>query len=410
MAQSVSTLEERLRSVSSNLCASLKDALQSALSARGADVAQGLRPVMLTHNLGLDKSLASRVVRSIGADDAIRALHGIPTPQGLALIAGAVREAEGDEGLVAQLEAATAAYAELLGEFSGGRTDLEATLAGWIPEQRERAERDARRSVFRGMTTLSGTRTSAVYNALYLFPSEDPARLDSLVVVVRQDLRRLRAGARLQVARFAAEESGHRRLTLDGSTEVEDPRALLLEDLCSHEPPRLDLQNSDEGLLLAVDPQALDVNEFCTIGLGWRTPGHYPRALDAKGQPSLMMMTTSHPTEALVADLFIHKDVELGRTPWAVITKDHDLYPARTILPEDAPTDASCVAEWRPLEDLSNHPSGLNSPTVRSCPAIAETACREAGLSIGDFQCFRSSVAFPTPTESQTLCWVPVSR
>lgn len=400
-------LEERLRTVSTGLCTSLSQALTSALEASDADLGRGLRPVLLTSKLGLDKSLASRVVRSLGEEDPIRALHGIPTPQGLAIIAGAIREAGGDEDLVARFEGATSCYGELLSEFSGGRTDLEATLAGWIPEQRERAERDARRSVFRGMTTLSGIRTSAAYNALYLIPSDEPGRIDSLIVVVRQDLRRLRAGARLHVASLSADISGQVREALGKEVEVKDPRELLLHDLCSHPTPQLELESTGDRMTLSVDRTTLDVNEFCTIGLGWRTRGHYPKGPEDTGRPSRMQVQPKHPTEALVVDLFVHEDVELERTPWAVVTDDPRLYPADMTLPGSDDDNGGSVERYD-LDEVTSHPSGLGSPDVRSCAAIAENACREAGFSVDAFRCYRGSIAFPTPVESLTVCWQTV--
>lgn len=404
MDSSRAPLVDRLRALSGSLCGSLDAALRSALVHAGVDLGGGLRPVQLTSTLGLDKSLASRVVRALGTDDPIRALHGIPTPQGLGLIAAAVKERGAAEPEVARLEEATAAYGALLAEFSGGRTDLEATLTGYIPEQRERAERDARRSVFRGMTTLSGTRSSAIYNAVYLLPSAEPGRLDSLLVAVRQDLRRLRPGARLHLASIHADDGSRSRLPLGGGARIEDPRDLLIEELCSHPVPELQLEHTGARLMLAIGRDALDVNEMTTVGLGWRTPGHYPRGPEEGDFPSSITFTAHAPTEALVCDLFVHGDVALAGAPAGIVTANLDLYPAPARIRGDAvPADGSL----QPVEltDLHRSPSGLHSAHVRSCPAIAENACREAGLDPGAFHAYRGSIAFPTPTEVLTLAW-----
>ena len=432
MDTSTPRLEARLRTLSRELCTSLEAAIQSAL-ADGGEAPEGrLRPVLLTSKLDLDKSLASRVVRAISCDDPIRALHRIPTPQGLALIARATLEAGANESAVESLEEASTAYRELLLEFSGGRTDLEATLAGWIPEQRERAERDARRSVFRGMTTLRGTRTSAVYNSLYLVPpaeelgsAPDAAstaqggnRLDSMAVTVRQDLRRLRSGARLHVMGLRAGSPPRKegatgddargpaqpqeRRTLHGESVTGDPTALLLRDLCSHPIPQLELRHTGKRIEVSVDPGALDVNEFATIGMGWKTERHFPSCATDSRSFSRVSMEASGPTEALVFDLFLHKSLRWPGPPFAsVFDGSSDVGSAND--PAALPRPELDSAP-RAL-DLDAHPSGLASPEIRACGAIAENACREAGYRLTDFLKYRFRIAFPTPTEHLTVWW-----
>ncbi len=420
-------LEDRLKELSQRLCASLDAVIRSALDAIEEVPGDSLRPVLLTSKLGLDKSLASRVVRAIGADDPIRALHCTPTPQGLALVARAAKDAGANRTQIESMEDASAAYGELLAEFSGGRTDLEATLAGWIPEQRERAERDARRSVFRGMTTLSGTRTSANYNSLYLVPpatdssgTQDAALdldyVNSLLVTVRQDLRRLRNGARLHVMSLLADPhlgddplpSGRRkgapqaRFTLGGVPLEEDLSALLLRDLCSHPLPELELQQTGERIMVSVHPDSLDVNEFATIGMGWRTHRHFPRYSSASQTHGSISMTASSPSEALVVDLFLHRDLEWKGAPFASKSDGVGRYGPH-LDPETLPR---AELEVSPAAlNLDAHPSGLSSPDVRACGAIAENACREAGYDLADFSKYRFKIAFPTPTEQLTIWW-----
>lgn len=429
MDVSTPKLESRLTALSGRLCTSLEAAIRGALVAIGECSGDPLRPVLITSRLGLDKSLASRVVRAIGADDPIRALHGIPTPQGLALVARATATAGASPEQVAALEDASAAYGELLAEFSGGRTDLEATLVGWIPEQRERAERDARRSVFRGMTTLSGIRTSAVYHSLYLVPapgddgngcatgSEDD-RVNSLIVTLRQDLRRLRSGARLHFMsmqkgpvtnrghseRSPAQDvdSSQDRFTLDGAPLLDDPGALLLGDLCSHPLPQLELQHSGPSILVSVHPDALDVNEFATIGMGWKTKGHFQRYAAASRRFESLTVEALSPTEALVVDLFIHEDLAYPHPPFAS-SADVPGQLGPRIDPMALPP-AELQAAPCPI-NLDAHPSGLSSPDVRACGAIAENACREAGVILTEFSKYRFRIAFPTPTEQLTVWW-----
>ncbi|MFT5732246.1 MAG: hypothetical protein ACJA2W_002121 [Planctomycetota bacterium] len=405
-------LEQRLRSLSGELCAALALGLADA-TGLGAD--QDLRPVQLTQKLGLNKSLASRVVRALRENDALRALRGIPTPQGLLLIERALRKAEVSGTTLARLAAATTAYANLLGEFSGGRTDLEATLAGWIPEERERAERDARRSVFRGMTTLSGTRVGTVYNSLYLIPCPgDPDRLDTLTVAVRQDIRRLRQEARLLVlSRSGDGQPGDWRCdrrTLGGEKLDAGPRSVLLPDLCSHPIPELELASGEwKNMTIRIAQDAMDVNEFATLGFGWRTSSDYPRWAAKGGSFGHISFLTTKPAEAMTLDLFIHQGVTLAGLPFASVSREHSSSPKAGAPPPALESDARRDAPR--VIDLDAHPSGLSSRDVRSCKAIAENATREAGFEPSDFRKFRARIEFPIPTEELTIWWqLPDSR
>jgi len=397
-------LEERLRGLAAELRGALEGALRSALAAQRVAAPDAIRPLHLTSHLGLDKSLASRVVRSLGAEDDIEALHGIPTPQGLGLIARALRKAGADGAPLDRLTAATEAYAALLSEFSGGRTDLEAALAGWLPDQRRRAERDARRSVFRGMTTLVGARVGAIYNALLLVPSAEEGRVDSLIVAVRQDLRRLRAGARVHVARLDAAARDQRRSALDGAPLTGDPHDLIIEELCSQPLPGLTLEETGERLLLEIAPDSLDVNESTTLGIGWRTRGHFA-APGGGARMDRLTVSSERPCETLVLDVLVH--ASLGRAADAVAaTSTFAPHPDTSAREGPPPPDAEERAAAPAVERLEGHPSGMRSPAVRAVPAILENACREAGFAPDDFTSrIRATRAFPVPTEHLTLWW-----
>ncbi len=419
MANDPALLKNRLRTLSRDLCSALGDAIESALTANDRATTGALRPVQLTGVLGLDKSLASRVVKSLSVDDELLALHGIPTPQGLHLIASAARQHGATPETVARLEHVAGEYRALLDEFGGGRTDLEATLAGWIPEQRARAERDARRSVFRGMTTMTGTRAGTIYHALYLVPSQQEGKADSLIIGVRQDLRRLRTGERLLIASLRSAKGtggwGARRTTLQGQPLAADARAIVLRDLCSHPIPKLDLETEDEQLVISIGSDTLDVNESTTLGFGWRTEAHFELHATGENDYHHVSVESIRPSEALVFDLFVHEEIELCAPPFVTLTTERHARLSPPRAPTSAQDRSSSAQDGSPRRDLEEGnlalvsldraPGGLASVDVRACPAIAETVCREAGFMLDQFRKFRARIEFPLPTEQLTLWW-----
>ncbi|MEL6908072.1 MAG: hypothetical protein AAFP22_21870, partial [Planctomycetota bacterium] len=94
------TLEARLRRVGREL----QEALRVALGSLAAGAAR-VRPVDLT-DAGVDKSLASRLVRLTQQPDPLRALHAAPSPKGLAILAQRMRERPGGADGARAVEAA----------------------------------------------------------------------------------------------------------------------------------------------------------------------------------------------------------------------------------------------------------------------------------------------------------------
>lgn len=425
-------LEHRLREQSLAICSALRTAIEGALEAGGTRRGSALRPVQLTSSLGLDKSLASRVVRALTTDDPLSSLHSIPTPQGLGLVANAARTCGAPVNDVEQLREVASSYRDLLDEFSGGRTDLEAALVGWLPEQRARALRDARRSVFRGMTTLAGTRSAALYEAHFLCPSAaDPLggedsgthgpHVERVVHRLHQDLRRLREGAHLPAFNLALKDASGRpsRVTTlggeiigsgDGANGDWNAAGLLVEDVCSHPIPDLAAGPGGEAIEVSIPGSNLDVNQLSTMGCAWRTRSLASAGAGDDGRPSGPGATVCAeiPTEALVLDLFVHRDLALAGVPTVSLHTRPDWLGAK--VPGPPPAHDPRRTQAPSFQDLSRAAGGWASADVRSCAALAETVCREADLDVGEFHGYRMRVAFPLPSETFAIWWQVAPR
>ena len=149
----------------------------------------------LINALGIDKTQASRVVRAIGARTPYEALHEISAPRGLALIVEAAREQGAPTDICHEAEDAVESFSNLLEGFPDGRAGLNSVLASRVPRAKEAADRDARRSVFKGFVHLRGYRIDAVYIAAIFLPSAaNPDTVAFASVSSRIGLRRLRPG------------------------------------------------------------------------------------------------------------------------------------------------------------------------------------------------------------------------
>src|SRR5499427_8223096 len=90
------------------------------------------RPTRVARAIGLDKSLASRLVRSVRATSDMDLMHFVPSPGGLHIFADlALRHA--DPASVDHLRAAADRFSELLDAAPGGRAAIGAQIEGRPP-------------------------------------------------------------------------------------------------------------------------------------------------------------------------------------------------------------------------------------------------------------------------------------
>ena len=283
-----------------------------------------------------------------------------------------------------------------------------------IRDRRARAERDARRLIFRGMTTFEGTRTGVAYNSVYLLPSKtDATRLDVLVVTVREDVRRLRLDEPLPL--FQVDASSHGRDWRDSRTRLDgsrfegssglqaDPRSLLLEELCSSPLPRLELQPVDRALSVRIAEDALDVNQLATLAFGWRMPALFPRFDETGAAFRHMCFASSKPTESMVVDLFVHADASLPSPPVASINRgttwDHSL------LKTPPPLESRARISAPDVHVLRSGRGGLKGVDVQCAEGAAHLVSAQAGLDLDDFTTYRTRIEFPMINEELTLWW-----
>ncbi|MEL6714676.1 MAG: hypothetical protein AAFP86_12920 [Planctomycetota bacterium] len=379
------TLEARLRRVGREL----QEALRVALGSLAAGAAR-VRPVDLT-DAGVDKSLASRLVRLTQQPDPLRALHAAPSPKGLAILAQRMRERPGGADGARAVEAARDALAALLADLGGRRADLLVALSAWIPEERERQERDARRAVQRGWTALAGARAGALYRAAFVEPAGDA--LACVVVQVDQDVRVLRPLERVFLAKLdgpAAVDADAARAdrafprSLAGSGLHRGAPAPTLPELGSHPAPELRVTGRAGAAEVHVAPRSLDAATTTTVGLAWRTS--LPR-----GDGALELdfdARALRPTEALVVDLFVHAALGSASSVTAVLETD----------------SGSNRAAAAPAA-LPSRGAGFSSSHVRSVGAIVENVGREAGFDPSAFAGQRTRVRLPLPDERLVLRW-----
>lgn len=402
---SPSVFTDRLTDLSTRLCASLVAVLEESIGTASP------RPSALVAKLGLDKTLASRIMRGLGADDPLRAIQGLPATNGLSLAIEAAKPLLAQPATYATAVACVAEFQSLLDELPGGRGDLEAVLVGCLPDLRERSERDARRQVFRGMCTLSGLRGQSTYFAQFTYPSSEAGRLDTAWIYVRKGVRRLRPGQPVVVAGLfpPVEEEGDKsapRTTLSGEVVGRDPSKLVIPSMTNVPASAVTECFEDDFISLTIPGHLPSVDEVYDIAIGSRRVSNNPATASDAQSYFWSDLSVRHPIESLVIDSFIHKDIQLPEDPKLTVSVSDFTRFHLDATPDTPGRDVT--EEPRPVPKLSGGLKGTSTPAVEGCPEIVEFAMKQAGIDFDDFTGYRYSQPYPLPGERATIwCHLP---
>ncbi|MDF1839485.1 MAG: hypothetical protein P1V35_16575, partial [Planctomycetota bacterium] len=308
------TEEREIEEIASGLQSAFGELLIAAT--READV----RPMTLISVLGLDKSLASRITRAIKSPNPLGSLHLMPTASGLKKVLDAAENADAPSDVVQNARHAAKLYGDFLATFAGGRADLDAALATWIPELKDEMLRKARREIFRGWATTTGVRAGAFYSAHFILPGTTPGRLNVAVVSTEADVCRLRSGVPLKIAgfRFAGNSKSPLK-NLDGGDLQADPLGILLKELTTVAPENCDVSQGADFFKLRILGDRPRINEPVTYSYGIQVADLLPATKCGERDYMWTEFVQLLAVTDFLADFYIHKDVRLDVHP--IITR-----------------------------------------------------------------------------------------
>jgi len=204
------------------------------------------RPTRVARAIGLDKSLASRLVRSVRATSDMDLMHFVPSPGGLHIFADLARK-HADPASIEHLRAAADRFTELLDVVPGGRASIDAQIAESSRVALEKREHIAKQASFKAMSFLLGHFCDVLTTSLFLVPSANGRRVDGIEIHRRLGLRRMRPSTPLALLSFwgdasdAMKENAIAFEPVDGEAGRPDPMAFLLPEFSSQPLPELDV-------------------------------------------------------------------------------------------------------------------------------------------------------------------------
>lgn len=268
-------------------------------------------PQALAKRIGIDKVLASRLLKAVRSPDPMSTIHRIPGPEPLRRALKAMSKQGVPAALVQSATAAVDRFDDLVRAELGDRSSLDALISAWAPEARREFELRRKQAAFRAMSQLRGVEASTLMATVFLHPSADGEHVDIVWLNGLYALHRIRPRVPVKFAtrRMSVEAGARRPTTLDG-LPVDDAGSALLEAFCSSPSPTLKVDRIGEVVHYTLADEgfgprsAVDI-VFTEVNRG-EVRRFNPPGVTRKGY---VFAEISTPAKALQFDAFLHEDV-----------------------------------------------------------------------------------------------------
>lgn len=400
----------------------LHAAPQDTVTARATEVAQLLqssfapilrscvggstRPATLARALEIDRTLAARLLRSQRATDAAQILHEIPAPGGLRIILEAATAIGTPAALIDRARAAVRVFEQLIDEFPDGRAALDAALGGINNRVLARNAKSAAQSIHRSMTSLLGYQAELMLATAIVQPSADGSSTDTVYVLGKYGVRRLRASSPITVFGWRADSTGtdprRRRIeTIDGRVQPELGSDYLIKEFCSKPAPPLSLYQTNDLSLYTLAANIPHVNSPVTVVGAQVVRNSGPRYQSHDTSFHWETHTPRFPCKVLLADVFVRDDVFVNRPP-TLTTTLHSI--ASGASRPDAPAFQLDEVRIDPaLQSLGRGIAGAATSDIPEYERLLGTVFGRMGWAADRFLGFRCRVQYPVPLVSLTF-------
>lgn len=391
----------------SAVAAALRQALTPLLDALAG---QPWRPVRLMRKVGLDKSLASRLVQAARAESDSQFLHLLPSPTGLRILIERSRGEPAAGPWLPAFERAVDDFAGLLDALPGGRQALDARLGEGSSSIRERREHMARQASFKAVSFLFGHYCETLATTMFLFPSADGGQVDAIEVHRRLGLRRITPGTPLPLLSLYAPPDpallagAPRVTTVDGvpagASSSDDAHRYFIAEGSSLPLPPLEVEREGNSSTFVLGPQApepLPARLTTALRIAGIEPAQPPG--DHIALRNYMLHT---PCQRLVREVYLAEGLWAGARPQIGF-----YLPGPTGAPVAVPQPG--VPHYRRLhlsaviEPLPLGPAGMALTGVPDHAGVLGVVLRRAGLGELGFRGWRCQTTYPVPLVEMQL-------
>lgn len=302
--QTMGTLEVRINTAGEDLL----DGLGRVLSQiPGGDAG----PQQLAKELGIDKVLASRILKALRAPDPMSVVHRVPGPEPMRRILKASSKLGVNPQDLINANSAVDRFETLIRNEIGDRSALEAILSAWVPEARREFELRRKQAAFRAMSQLKGAQANVYAEAAIFYPSDDNQHIDVVWIKAVIGLHRLRPGVRVKFTshRQIEDHSGRKTYTLSGDP-VDSVSSATLQDYCSTPTPTLDVHHGGELMHYMLKDDAFGASSSVDLVTCEVNRAEIPRYIpDSKNRKAWASSDINIPSKRMQFDVLVHQDL-----------------------------------------------------------------------------------------------------
>ena len=365
------------------------------------------RPTRVARAIGLDKSLASRLVRSVRATSDMDLMHFVPSPGGLHIFADLARK-HADPASIEHLRAAADRFAELLDVVPGGRASIDAQIAESSRVALEKREHIAKQASFKAMSFLLGHFCDVLTTSLFLVPSSNGRRVDGIEIHRRLGLRRMRPSTPLALLSFwgdvsdAMKENAIALETVDGETGGSNPMAFLLPEYSSQPLPELDVVRDGDmtTLVLGANSAGQAPTQLTSV---FRIRNGWPLKPEERTQ-SLRGYVLHTPCREVVRDVYIAESLYTDSSPQVSFELPGPRVAVRAPRP-DGQRHFSEVDLTSSIQQLPLGPEPWDLPGVANQSAVVRHVLERTGHRMTRFRGWRFAMTYPL-TLVEMMWWL----
>ena len=393
--QSPNLAVELLSNEGSSLVAALRDVLDALPGG-----AAGTREFSRT--LGIDKSLASRVLSSVRASDPLSSLALMPGPAPLRELLRAARKKGVPAPVITRAELAIESYERTLRHQFEHRAGLDAVLSAALPEARKRYEITARQAVFRGTAAIKGISAEVSTVTFILHPGNmiQTGRTEGVMIGGYIGLRRVRPQARMQFTVFPKPDFLPPPASATQTSEPtptpatsHDLHGVLLREFCSPTDLPIHCQVLDNAYKFEVLGTEVGIASSVNLFLAERYPRHLNPAPLATGATWRRVGATIEiPTRRLILDTLIHKslwqDARLELRAYDTVFRGR-------ASPPDPSRDVDLLPLVESIDDVQGGIADLRSSRLPRYVELIQHACDRMGWNPLEFRAHRCEMQYP---------------
>ena len=380
----------------------------AALRAALADVIHALalpnaRPNELVEELGVDKSLASKIARLLESSEPLAMAPWLPGRSAVRIFLRAARKRGVSESRRSAVLDALDQLDRVANEYAGDRSSFSIMLNACAEAGDSSAAIAIRRNAFRANSYLFGVQARVQYRLAVIAPSATSGMADVVRIFGFVGMRRIRHDVAWTLARS-------RMFTDEGAEPLNHPRrrtltpddassgGWVLRGLSSGQLPEIRFVELGNGM---VEERMLqgpigNVGAF-TLFSGDLIEAVGPARRDAENQMAASTSRLHTPVELLIFDCFIHESLfreapptfalysELGGPPWPACGEEK-----RLALPVT-------------VHRLGRGAARAHSVDVPRCRELAQLAFKSARWNAEEFTLYRARVAFPPIPSSAVM-------